>query len=78
MATYSLRINTNTGTYHIFKSENANDDVDTSLCGGMDYAETDNAEGLSNLTRDEIIEEYANDAIGVYCHACRNTREINY
>ena len=41
MPTYSIRINTSTGTYHIFNSLNANNDRDTSYCGNVDYDETE-------------------------------------
>lgn len=73
MPTYSLRKMNQGPKYHIFNSRNTNDDKAASFCGRIDYDETERAEGLSNLTRDEINSEYANDANGAYCLNCKNS-----
>ncbi len=71
MPTYSIRINTSTGTYHIFNSLNANNDRDTSYCGNVDYDETEVVEGSSNLDRDDVIQEMSMGQNEGFCQSCR-------
>lgn len=72
MPRYSIRINSSTGTYHIFNSVNANNDRDVSFCGTMDYEDTEEVEGSSNLDRGGIEEEISMVQSTPFCRSCIN------
>ena len=76
MPRYSIRINSSTGTYHIFNSVNANNDRDVSFCGNMDYEDTDLVEGSSNLDRDGIYQEISLAQNEGFCHSCVNVFNV--